>query len=81
MQAQGSVRRPLGTREQAIRSKEDARDLARDASPIFPIDDNTVPFLIAHGAPDPVVPVDLARRFYAALRSAGVDAKYEARAD
>jgi dipeptidyl aminopeptidase/acylaminoacyl peptidase len=57
-------------------SKEDAPDLARDAFPIFHIDDNTVPFLIAHGALDPVVPVDQACRFYTALRSAGVDAKY-----
>ncbi len=46
------------------------------ASPIFNIDRETVPFLIFHGALDPLVPVEQSRRFVAELQKNGVPATY-----
>jgi acetyl esterase/lipase len=49
---------------------------ARDASPLFHIDQTTVPFLIIHGDKDPIVPVEQSRDFHAALQKAGRDSTY-----
>lgn len=51
---------------------EQARALYRDASPLFHVDGKSSPFLIFHGAEDPLVPLDQSRRFHAALGRAGV---------
>lgn len=51
-------------------------DMAAWASPITHITGNEPPFLITHGADDPVVPVSQSRNFYHALREAGVNAVY-----
>ncbi len=58
-----------GTPEQEIQ-------LYRSASPIFNIDRETVPFLIFHGALDPLVPVEQSRRFVTELQKNGVPATY-----
>lgn len=52
-----------------------APQIYREASPIFQIDEKTVPFLIFHGEFDSLVPVDQARRFEAALKRAGIEAE------
>src|SRR5215217_5349466 len=49
----------------------------RDASPLSWIDGSTVPFLVAHGVGDDVVPIDQSRRLVIALREAGADVDYE----
>ena len=48
---------------------------ANAASPLSFISADDAPVLIMHGASDYVVPPEQSRRFFAALRSAGVDAK------
>jgi acetyl esterase/lipase len=55
---------------------EEDPDIYRLASPIYHIDQDTVPFLLFHGALDRVVPVEQSRRFYQALRQAGRPADY-----
>ena len=50
--------------------------MARKASPLFNINQHTVPHLLIHGSADRVVPVDQARRYYDALRKAGVHCRY-----
>ena len=54
----------------------DIPDVYRDASPLTHIDEETAPFLVAHGAQDTVVPVEHARRLVATLRKAGIDVDY-----
>jgi acetyl esterase/lipase len=51
-------------------------DVYRDASPLSHVDEETAPFLVAHGAQDTVVPVEHARRLAATLRKAGIDVDY-----
>ncbi len=48
----------------------------RDVSPLSWIDERTSPFLIVHGAPDDVVPIDQSLRLVSALRAAGIDVEY-----
>lgn len=52
-----------------------APQIYREASPIFQIDEKTVPFLIFHGELDPLVPVEQARRFEAALKQANIESE------
>src|SRR5262249_18997518 len=49
------------------------RKKARRANPIHYVQKDSPPFLIVHGARDPLVPVGQSRLLHAALRSAGVD--------
>ncbi len=46
------------------------------ASPVRRIDGKTVPFLVFHGALDPIVPVEQGRLLEAALRKAGRECRY-----
>jgi acetyl esterase/lipase len=55
------------------KSREEAPDLYRQASPVSHVDDKSVPFLLVNGADDPTVPPDQSRRMDAALRKAGRD--------
>jgi acetyl esterase/lipase len=57
------------------KTREEALELYREASPIAHIDRNTVPFLIFHGTDDPLVPPDQWQRFHDALRRAGIESK------
>jgi dipeptidyl aminopeptidase/acylaminoacyl peptidase len=49
---------------------------AREASPIFHINNRTAPILIFHGDKDDIVPVEQARDFHAALKAAGCESRY-----
>lgn len=49
--------------------------LAREASPIFHIDDKTVPFLIVHGTEDGLVPLEQSERLHAALKKKGIESE------
>jgi acetyl esterase/lipase len=53
-------------------TREENMQAFAHASPLFHIDTNTAPFLIVHGVQDPLVPLDQAERFYAALQAAGI---------
>jgi acetyl esterase/lipase len=55
--------------------KQRAED-RRDASPVAHVDGSAVPFLIFHGALDPIVPVEQGRILDTALRRAGRDCRY-----
>lgn len=48
---------------------------ARSASPLFDADAHSAPALILAGKTDPIVPLDHAERFAAALQKAGIEAK------
>jgi acetyl esterase/lipase len=48
----------------------------RDFSPITFIDEQSAPFLIMHGAADPLVPVEQSRSMVEALHEAGVEVVY-----
>ncbi len=71
-----------GTDEKSIlinflgKSLTEAPELYREASPLYFIDRQTVPFLIFHGAADALVSVDQSRRFYQRLRQSGIEATY-----
>jgi len=56
-------------------SREAAFEKFREASPLYHIDQFTAPFLIFHGTLDPLVPVDQAQQFHAALQTAGVSSE------
>ena len=56
------------------KSRAEAPQLYRDASPLFHVDAKTSPLRIVHGTADNLVPIDQSDRFYAALKKAGVDA-------
>ena len=58
------------------KTREEAPEIYRDASPITHIDKKTVPFLIFHGTADPLVPIDQSQRFYDALRRANIEASF-----
>jgi acetyl esterase/lipase len=73
--AQGAQAIAIMTNFFGGKTRDQAPDLYRDASPVFHIDDKTVPFLIFHGEADELVPVDQARRLDAALRKAGRESK------
>ncbi len=57
-------------------TREQAPDLHREASPIYHIDEKTVPFLIFHGAKDDLVYVEQSRKLDAALKAAGIESTY-----
>lgn len=57
------------------KSRQEAPQLYRAASPIFRIDQKTVPFFIVHGTEDALVPLDQSQRFYDALQKAGIESK------
>lgn len=57
------------------KSRQEAPQPYRDASPIFRIDHKTVPFLIVHGTEDDLVPVEQSQRFHNALQKAGIESK------
>ena len=46
--------------------------LARSASPLYFVDENSAPFLIVHGDRDAIVPVQQSEALHAALQKAGV---------
>lgn len=58
------------------KTPEAAPALYRDASPLFHVDGNTVPFLIFHGTLDPLVPLEQSQRMYDALRRAKIEATF-----
>jgi acetyl esterase/lipase len=51
------------------------REGAREASPLFQVDEKSAPFLIFHGSKDDLVPLDHSQRLEAALKAAGVEAE------
>jgi acetyl esterase/lipase len=55
---------------------EEVPEAHRDASPITHVDEESVPFLIIHGAKDFDVPVENSRRLEDALHEAGVEVAY-----
>jgi acetyl esterase/lipase len=55
---------------------QEVPDRYRDVSPLSWIDRDTVPFLVIHGDHDDVVPLAQSQRLVAALRAAGVEARY-----
>ena len=55
----------LGSADAAVR---------REASPVYHVDSQTVPFLIMHGAQDTLVPPEQSRALLARLKAAGKDA-------
>jgi acetyl esterase/lipase len=55
---------------------EEAPEAYRDASPLFHVDEESVPFLVIHGAEDTDVPVEHSRRLVEALHEAGVEVAY-----
>ncbi len=57
-------------------SMGDTAEARRQASPMHRITGNEPPFLILHGTSDSTVPYSQSVRFYEALKSAGVDAKF-----
>jgi acetyl esterase/lipase len=52
---------------------EERRDVWREASPVYHVDEATVPFLVIHGNRDEAVPIRMARNLAAALAAAGVE--------
>lgn len=56
----------------------DDPQLWHDASPLQLITGTEPPFLILHGTDDPTIPFDQSKRFYEALKTAGVDAQFYA---
>lgn len=54
----------------------DAPELWQAASPVYQIDEDTVPFLIAHGAVDDTVPVEQSRRLASALQEQAIEVVY-----
>jgi acetyl esterase/lipase len=58
------------------KTREEAPEIYRDASPITHIDKKTVPFLIFHGTADPLVPLDQSQRFHDALRRANIESTF-----
>ncbi len=58
------------------KTREEAPEIYRDASPITHINKKTVPFLIFHGTADSLVPLDQSQRFYDALRRADIEANF-----
>ncbi len=67
--AENMVEKMLGA------SREESPERYRDASPIFHVNPKAPPFLIVHGAGDRLVREEQARRFYTALKEAGVEAE------
>ena len=57
------------------KSREEAPDLYRAASPALYADGKSAPTLILHGVQDEIVPVDQSRRFYRALNDAGAEVR------
>ena len=56
------------------KSREEAPELYKDASPALFVDAKAAPALVFHGAADTLVPPDQSRRYEAALKKAGVEA-------
>lgn len=54
----------------------EAPEAYRDASPLYWVDQDTVPFLIVHGGSDEVNPVEHSRRMVTALHDAAVEVIY-----
>ena len=54
---------------------EQAAEKMREASPLFHINANTCPILIAHGTNDQTIPLSQSEQFYEALKKAGVEAE------
>ena len=55
---------------------EEAPEAYRDASPLYQVDEDAVPFLVIHGADDVDTPVEHSRRLVEALHEAGVEVAY-----
>lgn len=55
---------------------EEKQDLAKSASPITYVSSGAPPFLVVHGTADPIVPLDQATSFHAALKKAGVSSTF-----
>jgi acetyl esterase/lipase len=55
---------------------EEVPDAYRDASPLFHVDEETVPFLILHGGDDEAVPIEQSRRMAEALQTDGIEVIY-----
>jgi acetyl esterase/lipase len=55
---------------------EEVPEAYRDASPLFQVDAESVPFLVIHGAKDDAVPVEHSQRLVAALQAADVEVIY-----
>ncbi|WP_158539589.1 alpha/beta hydrolase [Meiothermus sp. QL-1] len=52
-------------------------ELARQASPLYYVTPDDPPFLIQHGAEDPVVPLEQGQKLYQKLKLQGVEARLE----
>jgi acetyl esterase/lipase len=57
------------------KTRLEAPDAYRDASPVSHVDGKSAPTLIFHGTADDIVPIDQSRRFRVALDKAGVEVK------
>ncbi len=57
------------------RTRPEAPEAYRDASPVTHADARSAPTLIVHGTADDIVPIDQSRRLLRALREAGVEAR------
>jgi acetyl esterase/lipase len=58
------------------KSPAESKLLKREASPLFRVDEKTVPFLLFHGDADVVVPVENSRKLAEALKKAGLPHEY-----
>lgn len=73
---------PISTQAEGIlltfmgQTREQAPDLHREASPLWHIDEKTVPFLIFHGAKDDLVYVEQSRKLADALKAADIESTY-----
>ncbi len=57
------------------KTRAEAPDAYREASPVARVDARSSPTLIVHGTEDVTVPIEQGRRFFVKLREAGVDAR------
>lgn len=58
------------------KSRDEALELWRDASPITHVSPDDAPFFIIHGTKDPLVPISQSERFAEALKRVGVEVTF-----
>lgn len=56
---------------------QDVESVARLASPVFHVDENSVPLLMLHGDQDPQMPINQSHELHHAYQQAGVDVQFE----